>query len=160
MNKNSLEQFIEDAKKVTLGAEEKSLMREGVWVFIKKNPVRKVGEIRQIMEKPHESVTSRGPILFFIGNLTLSRITVCAVLFLSLLVSGTSYAAEGSLPGDFLYPIKVNMNEEVRGLFVFSVNARAGWEVARVERRLEEAEHLAVRGKFGGGCGGKYSRKF
>lgn len=58
--------------------------------------------------------------------------------------SGVSYAAEGSLPGEVLYPVKVHVNESVRGWVSVSEEAKADWEARRALRRLEEAEKLAV----------------
>lgn len=71
-------------------------------------------------------------------------------LSLAIIVSGAgvSYAAEFSVPGDILYPIKVSANEEVRGAFAGTLEKKAAFEALRAERRLEEAATLAVRGKL------------
>ena len=62
------------------------------------------------------------------------------ILILALMFGGggISYAAEGAVPGDALYPIKVSVNEEVRDLVAFSPEAKADWETRRLERRLAE----------------------
>lgn len=65
---------------------------------------------------------------------------------LSLIGGGTSFAAEGSLPGDLLYLVKVHVNEEVRAVLALSPAAKTDWEVTRAERRLEEAAQLVVSG--------------
>ncbi|MDP3962935.1 MAG: hypothetical protein Q8Q39_00350 [bacterium] len=71
------------------------------------------------------------------------------VIILALLISGsTSFAAEGSLPGDALYPVKIHVNEEVRGWLAASAEAQSQWESRRVERRLQEAEQLAAKGRL------------
>ncbi|MHB8652017.1 MAG: DUF5667 domain-containing protein [Minisyncoccota bacterium] len=59
---------------------------------------------------------------------------------------GTSIAAEQSLPGDLLYPVKVHVNEPVRGAVAISDNDQAAWDTALANRRLEEAETLAAKG--------------
>lgn len=59
-----------------------------------------------------------------------------------------SLAAENALPGDVLYNIKVNINEEVRSALSVSAEAKAQWEARRAERRLEEAEKLAAKGEL------------
>lgn len=64
------------------------------------------------------------------------------------LVGGVSFAAERSVPGNSLYPVKVGFSEEVRGWFAFGDEAKAVWEARRAERRLEEAEELAVAGSL------------
>ena len=56
-------------------------------------------------------------------------------------VSGTTaVVAESSLPGDVLYPMKVGVNENLRAGFTLTSQGRAGWNVRRAERRLEEIE--------------------
>jgi hypothetical protein len=63
------------------------------------------------------------------------------------LVSGTSFAAEAALPGSPLYPVKVNVNEEVRAALALTPEAKADWDITRAERRLEEAAILESQDK-------------
>lgn len=76
-----------------------------------------------------------------------SRPAVAATLASTLLFAGAgvSWAAEGALPGDLLYPVKVEVNEAVRSFLIIAPEAKDKWEVRRAERRLEEAEQLADR---------------
>ena len=74
-------------------------------------------------------------------------VALCAVVFLFTSVS-VSYAAEGALPGDTLYTVKVGVNEEVKSALSIGKESKATWEVRRAERRLEEAEALVVKGKI------------
>ena len=62
------------------------------------------------------------------------------------LTTSTAYAAEGALPGDPLYAVKVHVTEEVRGVLSVGEKAQANWSIVRAERRLEEASTLAVKG--------------
>ncbi len=71
-------------------------------------------------------------------------------LTLFVFLGGISFAAEHALPGDILYPIKITVNEELRSLAVFSSEDRAGWEAKRAERRLREAQKLALLGRLEG----------
>lgn len=64
-----------------------------------------------------------------------------AILFLT---GSTSALAEKTAPGDLLYPLKTGVNEQVLGLFATSPNAKALWQVSLAERRLTEAEHIAL----------------
>lgn len=59
---------------------------------------------------------------------------------------GVSMAAQSSLPGGALYPVKVSINEEVRAAFALSAKARAQSDARRAEERLREAEELSVAG--------------
>lgn len=69
------------------------------------------------------------------------------LIIMTLAGGGVSMAAEGTLPGDLLYPVKVNINEEVRASLTFSEEASANWEARRAGRRLEEAQKLAAKGE-------------
>lgn len=75
----------------------------------------------------------------------LSLVTVAVVIIAT---SGTALAAEQALPGDTLYPIKINLNERVRAGLTMGTEAKARWETRQVERRLDEAERLTTQGRF------------
>jgi|GEM_PF-5972602 len=66
-----------------------------------------------------------------------------AFLIAGLAFSGLSYTAEGALPGDFLYPVKINVNERVRDSLATTHPEAAAWQAEKAERRLTEAEKLA-----------------
>ncbi|MEK7479684.1 MAG: DUF5667 domain-containing protein, partial [Patescibacteria group bacterium] len=68
------------------------------------------------------------------------------VLILLIGGGGVSYAAEGTLPGDLLYPVKITVNESVRGALAFSPQSKAKWHATAAERRMVEVETLADRG--------------
>src|SRR3989344_1739521 len=71
------------------------------------------------------------------------------ILAIALVFSGgVSLAANNAIPGDFLYPVKVSINEEVRGTLSLSTEAKAKWEARLAERRLEESAELEVKGKL------------
>ncbi len=61
---------------------------------------------------------------------------------------GVSYAANDALPGDLLYGVKVNINEEVKTAFMSSGRSRIEWERKRAEMRLSEATKLASEGRL------------
>ncbi|MDD4628727.1 MAG: DUF5667 domain-containing protein [Candidatus Peribacteraceae bacterium] len=61
----------------------------------------------------------------------------------TLLLGGSlAYAAEGSLPGDFLYPIKVHVTEPIVSQLSVTPQKRTQWDLRVIERRLTEAEAL------------------
>jgi hypothetical protein len=62
--------------------------------------------------------------------------------------TGVSFAAEDALPGDTLYAIKVNINEEVRDVFAVHPENKARWSMEKARRRLLEAEVLAERNEL------------
>lgn len=75
----------------------------------------------------------------------MSRFAVPSIAVL-LICAGTAYAAEGALPGDLLYPIKTNINEPVEVALAVTPQAKAEVEVRLAERRVAEAQTLALRG--------------
>jgi len=105
--------------------------------YVKMRPVRGVEPL------PFISLPANEFSLFFMRR---SVPALAAVLVL--IGGGTAAAAEGALPGDILYPIKVHVNEEMRATLATTPKAKADWQVSRAERRLEEAATLALSGKL------------
>ena len=58
------------------------------------------------------------------------------------------YVAEKSVPGDMLYAVKVNFNEEVRSSLALNSYDKVAWETERLNRRIAEARLLASEGKM------------
>jgi hypothetical protein len=69
---------------------------------------------------------------------------VSALLVFFMITAGTSYAAEGSLPDDLLYPIKIHVTEPIRAAFAVTPQAKAQWNIGRTAKRLQEAEQLSA----------------
>ncbi len=65
-----------------------------------------------------------------------------------LFTGGASVLAERALPGDSLYPFKVNVNESIRELAAVSTEAKAKLAVEATERRLQEAALLSAEGRL------------
>lgn len=137
--KNIFEQFIVRLKGISLDKQEKARMRGFLLEYMKANPVG-IG-----VASPHLGQRAfRG----FLSRLITSK-AMPSALVLALLTGGTiSYAAEGALPGDVLYPVKVKVNEEVRGWAAISPAAKAEWNTQVIGRRLGEAEKLVAEGRF------------
>lgn len=77
----------------------------------------------------------------------MSRTLVSLSLVLVVLVgTGTAFAAEGSLPGDILYPVKININERVETALALSTRAKVEVNTKLAQRRIAEVETLALRG--------------
>lgn len=82
---------------------------------------------------------------------TLRSMYLNATLLIALMVSGgTAVAAQGALPGDTLYPVKLHVNENVRSAFAVGANAQARLEAELLKERVEEAETLATEGRLEG----------
>src|SRR3989338_4267734 len=136
---NMLEKFISDARSVSLKEEEKSAMRQTLVSFVRTHPGMIGVETRQVEQRPG----------ILQGLVSLMFKPMPLVLIIALIFGGSaSFAAEQALPGDALYPVKVRVNEEVRGWVTLTPEAKAQWEARKAERRLLEAEKLVSRGEF------------
>ena len=69
-------------------------------------------------------------------------------VFTLLLVIGVPALAERAVPGDILYPIKVQVTEEIRSSLSRDAYQKVAWETTRLERRIAEARLLAKAGKL------------
>ena len=74
--------------------------------------------------------------------------SVAALAILSAGTGGVALAAEGTLPGDALYPVKVDVTEPIVGALTESGSASASWHMQIAERRLSEATALAHEGRL------------
>src|SRR3989344_80686 len=129
---NDLDKIKNTAGEISPSPEEKEKMRASILHFVRSRPAR----------APVEPFLN-----FFTLNSGLSRAFAGALCVLGI-SGGISFAAEGALPGDLLYPVKIAINEEIRGAVVLSAGERAKWESERLTRRLEEAEELAHKKEF------------
>lgn len=148
--RKNIQQLKQDAKRVLLSESEQKKVRESLVSYMEMHPVRKNESVRQ-REQNHGS-----------WFLFLNRHSMMAAiaLILTLICGGTAYAAESSLPGDTLYPVKVSVNENVRTALALSSEDKAGWEARLTERRLEEAAKLAARGELKGDIEVRLAQKF
>ncbi len=85
---------------------------------------------------------------FMFHSVALQRTVSAFAVFVFLIGSGggTSYAAQGALPGDVLYAVKIHVNEFVEAALATSPVAKAEVQAVLAERRVEEAQTLASRG--------------
>jgi hypothetical protein len=131
------ENFIKDLRHVALTASEALTMRERLVAYSDLHAV------------PAESaVGSKVSVLSFFYSYP--RVAAGSALALILLVSGTgiSYAAEGTLPGQILYPVKVAIVEPMQGALITSTEGQAEWQDQLASRRLAEAATLASEHKL------------
>ncbi len=133
-NHKIFEEMIREAQSVRLSESKKSLIRENIVYFIKNGPVRNADLARQTGKK----------------QLLIKLKFMPIFLAVMLLLGGggaAAFAAESSLPGDILYPIK-NVTEGARVALSLSTEAKAKAQTEFATRRLEEAEQLAAAGRL------------
>ncbi len=123
---------------VSLSASEKARMTHVLREYIGYKPVRAARPLGN-------RLISEMSVIAFVMRRRFAPALLIALLFVG---GGVSYAAEGALPGDLLYPVKVSVNEELRGAIALSPEAKALWNTRRVERRLEEAVTLVASGEI------------
>lgn len=87
---------------------------------------------------------------FFSFSFTRNKkvLVLAFVIVLLLLSGGISYAAQQALPGDILYPIKINVNEKIADLVAVTKEAKIKQNTKIIKRRLEEMDKLISRDKF------------
>lgn len=71
-----------------------------------------------------------------------------AVIVALALVVGTSITAQGAVPGETLYPVKIHLNENVESVLSLSPEGDARVKAAHALRRLDEAQELATSAKL------------
>lgn len=113
-------------------------MREHLKLFVAEHPARAPLSLRAADELRETFSAFR-----LASAMRLHPVALSLLLVLGAGV-GTSYAAEGAVPHDALYPIKIRVNEQVRGALALTSQAKADWNAKRVGRRLEETETLAA----------------
>lgn len=70
-------------------------------------------------------------------------------LILILLSGGTlAFASTNALPGDFLYPIKVNVNEKIQETLTTSTEKKLVFQEKKIEKRLVEIKTLKSTGQL------------
>lgn len=127
---NRFKEIIKKAKGVLLTKAEKARGRERLLAMMRGT------------EALAGSVIQRGWLSHF------TKPVMAGFLIAALLGGGVSFASENSLPGDFLYPVKIKVNEEVRAVLSVNAETKADWEARRAERRFEEAVQLAAEGRL------------
>ncbi len=75
-------------------------------------------------------------------------IAILTMVSVLLVGGGVAFAAEGTLPGDTLYPVKVDIIEPLHTALMFSSAAKASWRITLAQRRINEAAALAAEGKL------------
>lgn len=58
---------------------------------------------------------------------------------------GVVFASNDALPGDLLYPVKINVAEEIKSAMIFSTKEKANWEAERLQLRLAEMQQVVAR---------------
>ena len=136
MNNKRLNDGIKHIRKIGLSGAEKNLLFKNVLNYVDNNPVL---------------VKNRSPYggSFWSVNVFNRTSFASLIIILALAFGGvTVFAAESSLPGDLLYPIKVNVSEPIVDAVTFGKVSKIAREAEKADERLKEAEVLASQGRL------------
>jgi hypothetical protein len=140
------EQFHTKSKSVSMSSTEKQELRERLVSYMEYHPLPAERKSAQ-----KSSVASKSPVLHeafktvSIPFSLLGKFSAVAAVFVLTLVP---FMAEQSVPGDALYAVKVQFNEEVRSTLTFDSYEKVEWETQRVNRRMAEARLLESEGRL------------
>ena len=140
------EQFHTKSKSVTLSATEKQELRERLVSYMEYHPLP-----AELKSAKQSAVAAKSPILneafktVSFPFALLFKSSAVAAAFVLLVVP---FLAEQSVPGDTLYAVKVQFNEEVRSTLTFDSYEKIEWETQRVNRRIAEARLLESEGRL------------
>jgi len=129
-----IKQLKKEAKKIALSPEEKSEGIRALRSYMVAHPVRDgVSSRHHGWSNQPNSIFKTMPILLVIALLV---------------TGGASVAAESSLPGDVLYPVKINVTENVKSMLALSDESEAKLHSELAAKRIEEAEALAAESRL------------
>lgn len=133
--KNPTDHISNHAASIRLTAEEREHMKTHLLAHMRAHPL-----------------PTPSPFLGMLSPIQSSALRPYAFALILLLAVGgtTAFAAEGALPGDALYGVKVAVVEPALGAFQLSDEAKASWRVHLLDRRLSEASELATKERLGG----------
>lgn len=139
--------YVEELKGIRMSADARARMRARLSEYAKFHPVR-VAEAGRLKKDIRHAPVWTG--LFTTSRIRTMNMYATFALALMVATGGTAYAAQQSLPGDALYPVKLHVNENVRSAFAVGANAEAELQADLLETRVEEAVALEARGELSG----------
>ncbi|MBP9717641.1 MAG: hypothetical protein KBD44_02905 [Candidatus Pacebacteria bacterium] len=136
--KRFAQQFKKQSDKIKLNASEQFLLREQITTFMEYHPLPAVeGEVRTTLSLDN---------VFKATRVSWKKMSMSLGLVAVAFVITVPAVAEYAVPGDILYPVKVQINEEVRSTLARTPYEKVEWEAQRIERRISEARVLAKAG--------------
>jgi hypothetical protein len=136
------EQLKKKSETIRMRASEKTELQSRIVAFMEYHPLPAAVKATpvpkgKIMPEPYRVVAiPRHYMRMFIGATAMLFVVVVPAL------------AENAIPGDILYPVKVNVTEEIRSGLSTNSYEKVVWETTRLERRVSEARLLAQAGKL------------
>ena len=135
------DQILKRIKKENLTQKEKEVGLLLVKDFIKNHPIQ-TAVIEDALPKISNDLIKSPYFNMYWMNQKATSYASVFLLFI-LVTSGTLFAAKSSLPGDILYPIKINVSEKLESFVALGKKAQIDVQVGQTISRLEEAEVLS-----------------
>lgn len=130
-----IEQLFKNLKRLTLTVEEKHALRRAIEHRIKLDPTASP------IPSPYVS-------LWQLWWSHYQKVAVLGVLVVGIVFGGgLSLAAEGSLPGHLLYPLKTKVNEPIVTWLTPTPVSKIWWQTEVINRRLTESQQLLTQTK-------------
>jgi len=136
-------QFKKEAEKINLSEKEQAILREKMLSFMEFHPLD--AKTNKKTKRVGNFINSEE---WTIINLKKLHVLRWSGLALVLTLTTIPYLAESAIPGDPLYAVKVNFNEEVRSTLTFNTYDKIVWETERLNRRIAEINLLTNEGKM------------
>lgn len=115
-------------KKVSLSPEESGFLR---------------ARLSQVVQENVCIPQSAIPSFFYKGVQYGLKLSLSTMFFIVFVGGSVSAIADSALPGDPLYTFKINVNEEIKGIFLTSTEEKVAYQKNRVETRVKEIKTLA-----------------
>ncbi len=132
---NKFEQLKNEAQNIRMTESEKSLQRARITETMEHFPIR-------------ETAPTAGPVKSPFRFMMLARSMAFVLVGFIAGGGGLAFAAESSLPGDILYPVKTEVTEEFVAVFKPSPEAKIAYEQVRIKKRAGELLKLQQKGKL------------
>ena len=139
------EQLHKQASTVKLQAAEKRELRERLVAYMEYHPLPAEMKAKKATPAVVAPVVSETFTMIKVPFHTLFKYSAAAAVVVLVLFP---FVAERAIPGDALYAIKVQFNEEVRSTLTFDGYQKVEWETERLNRRIAEARLLASEGRL------------
>jgi hypothetical protein len=131
---NPLNNIKKEAQAVRLSSSEKEAMRARIFELASAS-------------KRAQAARRSGANIFYIFHQRFAA-ALAALMLVVFAGGGTAYAAQGALPGEALYPVKIYVNENVQGALAISPQAKVSYNTSIAQTRLQEAQMLAAQGRL------------
>lgn len=129
---------------VTLQAAERRELRERVVSYMEYHPLPATTQAKTPLKQSSSVIAEPFTMVAFPFH-TIFKYGTLAAVFVFIAVP---YLAQNTVPGDALYAVKVQFNEELRSILTFDSVEKVEWETERLNRRLAEARLLANEGRL------------